>query len=387
MNQRSPLSLVALLLAPLASCHIHIDVDRDEPLGFDSIEQSVPIVLGEVEAEDGSTTTYSLQGQTTRSDDAPGTVYLTITTNDTQPVPFLGLDVGSIDVDAATALSVDPWQGVLVNEAEAGQPASEAGIQPGDVLLGVGDVRFGSFGEFVDYVKYEVEPGEDLRVEISRATDDGPRVTKEIDLTVGSRDQQESESTTEAMRADPSLFERAGLTVVTVPAERAAEIWGAARPTSLVTSVVTGSSAYKEGVRAGDRILAAEGVPVEAVEDVAELLRILDDGDRMKLELDGPLGPLAANVKVEDDVLEQSDVHIPVLYDREVRPHRSHTSVLDFIFQFGFNRHTKYWASRTRDVRKTTSLSILPLGMFEFKRTPTKKTNRIFWLIRWSSER
>lgn len=73
----------------------------------------------------------------------------------------LGLKVLGLDSDEATQLSLPKdLTGVLVGSVEGGSPASEAGLQPGDVIEKVGSQRVTSPAEFADAIKsLSVEKG------------------------------------------------------------------------------------------------------------------------------------------------------------------------------------------------------------------------------------
>ena len=43
--------------------------------------------------------------------------------------------------------------------------------------------------------------------------------------------------------------------------------------------------------------------------------------------------------------------------------------------------------SPSREPHHTSSLSLFPLGMFEFERGPTRSRTTLFWIITWSSRR
>lgn len=52
--------------------------------------------------------------------------------------PWAGIEVQPVDADIADALGLDRPQGVLVRALADGSPFAEAGVNPGDVILGVG---------------------------------------------------------------------------------------------------------------------------------------------------------------------------------------------------------------------------------------------------------
>ena len=152
----------------------------------------------------------------------------------------------------------------------------------------------------------------------------------------------------------------------------------------LVTSVVPGASAYDGGIRSGDRILECNGVPVTSA---VEVLHAAMGSDLLDVVVDGRLGEHTASVGTHESVDERTRLHIPIILDHTKRVNRTRTSFLDFIFQFGYNYHRTARASSTRRPVWETYLSILPLGMFEFKRSPDHSRNTIFCFITWSARR
>lgn len=67
----------------------------------------------------------------------------------------------------ATADALDRGRGVRVTEVAPGSPAQAAGIQPGDLLTGLGGVRIRSQEDY-DEIMSEVRPGMTLTVELLR---------------------------------------------------------------------------------------------------------------------------------------------------------------------------------------------------------------------------
>ncbi len=75
-----------------------------------------------------------------------------------QDQPYLG---------AVTVDTLDRGRGVRVTEVVPGSPAQAAGIQPGDLLTGLGGVRIRTLEDF-DEIMREVRPGMTLTVEVLR---------------------------------------------------------------------------------------------------------------------------------------------------------------------------------------------------------------------------
>jgi hypothetical protein len=174
------------------------------------------------------------------------------------------------------------------------------------------------------------------------------------------------------------------LEIATVPAQLSRELWAKDASTALVTGVVNGSAGYRGGLRGGDVVKACNGQPVV---DAAAILAAIDAGAKqLELEVDGALGPHRATIATTSDSESTSHFHIPILVHHDSRVGHSETSVLDFIFQFGFNHRRTSFRSSTRETNESSKLSILPFGMFEFERSPAVDKNRIFWFIRWSTQ-
>ncbi|HEX7341649.1 MAG TPA: Do family serine endopeptidase [Rhodanobacteraceae bacterium] len=70
----------------------------------------------------------------------------------------LGFSVENITPDQRAALKIKSGQGVVINNVQ-GQQAMQAGLQPGDVILMVGQYKVGSVSEFDRLTKY-IKPGD-----------------------------------------------------------------------------------------------------------------------------------------------------------------------------------------------------------------------------------
>ena len=382
LNRWASVALASLILAGASSCSIHFDFPED--FDFDGYKHdSGQTYLSEVETNDGRTTTYSLSGRPRHFPAGKKAMQagILISTKAALNVPYLGLNVTSVDTSDADQLGIVPWEGVLVTKVEGESAAALATLERGDLILAVDGQAIGSEEQFAELVSGSLLPGDDIVLDISRVVAEFTRKDMQVPLVVGSRSIEETEADRVNLQLDGTIVASTGLGVVTVPADLADEIYGLRQPTPLVSAVVTGSPAYFAGVRAGDRVLRANGVAVDTVDD----LRTQLGTGNLELQLDGPLGPHVATFEVRDDVLGKSDFEIPIIVDYESRADRTSLSVLEFIFLFGFSKDVEYHPSKTRSVNRTKRTSILPLGMFEFTRTPTKRTNRILWFITWSS--
>jgi len=299
-------------------------------------------------------------------------------------VARLDVKVVSIDKQLALKLNVEPWRGVCVRVPPGHSPAPEGGFQADDVLLSINGIELASAEQLKGVVESVLPPGKPATVRLLRR-DEG-REFREVSLEVSPTTKQIDETTTDRipLEAPAEITRRTGLQIATVPANLSREIWATEGTRALVTSVVSGSPGYEGGLRGGDIVTGCNGQPVSDAAAIEAALR--SGAEELLLEVDGPLGTHRATLRPIKDVDQRSRVRIPILIDYYSRVDRSTTSFLDFIFQFGFNYRRTSEPSTTREPNESTELSILPLGMFEFERSPEENKTTIFWFITWTSK-
>ena len=315
--------------------------------------------------------------------DEPGQVSILRETATTSEVAHFGLSVASVGTDVAAERGLTPWMGVLVTAVAEERAADVAGIRKHDLLVAFNGVELTSEEQIAEFIA-STRPGEQVVLGVSRAVEGGGRETLDVPIDVGAREVSKTSTERLPFATESAPWRRAGIEVFTVPSELAFEIWNSTAPVTLVTHVVPGSPGYLAGIRSGDHVLGCNEFVVEHARDISALMSEGDDS--VYLVVDGDLGPHESRVELVDDITDETGFDIPILIERSTRVDRSSTSVLDFIFQFGFNKRTRYLAAEDREPAVKRYVSILPLGMFEFTRSPGRSTNRIFWIIRWSTK-
>jgi serine protease DegQ len=80
---------------------------------------------------------------------------------------FVGVGPAPITPEIAAQLGIDRANGVLVQEVVPGGPAADAGIQPGDVLIRMGDRELEGVEDFLDEVRAR-KPGDKVGVTVLR---------------------------------------------------------------------------------------------------------------------------------------------------------------------------------------------------------------------------
>lgn len=335
--------------------------------------------LAERTSDDGVRTKYRVQPER-----GGGPALLRIETRSLD-VPYIGVSVRALNRDYAENLGLKPWRGVRITSIHGECAAREAGLRVGDVLVSLAGEELASVEEFKEVVAVLLQPGASTTGVRLRNDGSGAFVEESFEITPGTRTIEDSTTERIALDAPGEIVDRTGMQVATVDAELARESGMGEASLALVTGVVAGTSAYDAGVRGGDRIVGCNGAPVSGAGDVLKALRGGDS--KLKLVVEGELGEHSARVGTDEDIDARRRFHVPIVIDYSSRVDCTHTSFLDFIFQFGFNYRRTVRESKTREPAVETYFSLFPLGMFEFERSPKRDRNTLFWFITWSTHR
>jgi serine protease Do len=175
---------------------------------------------------------------------------------------YLGIEVGNLDFKDAQAFGLETTDGALVQAVVAGEPAAEAGIQHGDIILKVDDVPVAQTRDLIDYVSSK-PPGARVRVELLR---NGDRKNVQVELgerpgVTGGADEPEGDVQggidwlgLQYQNLTPGLRGMHGIP------EEAAGVW--------IIQVEPDSPLYDEGVRPGDLVSEVNGQPVSSVAEL-----------------------------------------------------------------------------------------------------------------------
>ena len=196
---------------------------------------------------------------------------------------FLGVYLSEVSPDLAELLNLPEERGAHVNQVIAESPAEEAGLEADDVILGWNETPVESARQFTRMVR-ETPPGRDVALRVFRKGE-------QIELTARIGTQPIFEPPTRRQTPDdetpgwcpalppPRFFGfpepfgepamptgRPRLGVVMQPlTDQLAAFFGLEdRSGALVSSVVEGSPADEQGVRAGDVILSVAGTDTES---------------------------------------------------------------------------------------------------------------------------
>jgi serine protease Do len=181
----------------------------------------------------------------------------------------LGVMIQGVDHDLAQTFGLREPMGALIASVEPGSAAEKAGLQPGDVVLGVDGVRVADSGDLPRLIG-EKRPGTRVRLEIWR---DGR--SRNVDATLDEM-QPETLAGAPAQRGEDAGG-KLGLTARALSPEEAGQLGVRG---GLAIEDVSGPAA-NAGLRPGDVILALNNQPVT---DVAQFRQLVErSGERFAL--------------------------------------------------------------------------------------------------------
>jgi serine protease Do len=200
---------------------------------------------------------------------------------------WLGVQIQPVTEEVAESLGLKEAGGALVANVEPGSPADEAGLRPGDVIVGMDDQRLESFKALPRLVG-ATQAGSKARLEVYR---DGK--LRDIEVGIGSMpDEQQVAAAEPEGEAKPA---RLGVRLTTLD-DQARQRYGLSEDAQgvLVVDVERGSPAARAGIRAGQIISMvgqsavetpqqiAERVEQAAAEERASLLLLVEDRDQKR---------------------------------------------------------------------------------------------------------
>jgi serine protease Do len=182
---------------------------------------------------------------------------------------WLGVTIQDVDENTAKALGLSESKGALVASVRTGDPADEAGIRVGDVIVSVNGKPIESAGDLTRTIG-GLPPDETVNMTVWRKGE-----VKELEVTLGERE-------VEVARGMPAEKQQQGdvlgMELKTVNAEEAESLGLTSARGLLVVEVMDASPAAEANIRPGDVILEANGQPVDDVSALEDVL----DGDASK---------------------------------------------------------------------------------------------------------
>jgi len=172
---------------------------------------------------------------------------------------YLGVGIQDLDSEAARELGLPNAEGVIINRVASEGAASDAGLQAGDVVVGVNETRVRSTSELQEYVG-RFRPGEAVQVDYWRG---GKKLRSRITL-------KDVNNSTQIARAQgDELEEELGFALRNLSREeqRKLRLQGVA-----VSSVRRGSVVYQTNMQPGFIITSVNGKRVNTVNEAVEAM-------------------------------------------------------------------------------------------------------------------
>ena len=183
---------------------------------------------------------------------------------------WLGVTIQDVDENTARALGLSEPKGALVASVRPEDPAAEAGIRVGDVIVSVNGKSIENAGDLTRTIG-RLSPDETVNMTVWRQGE-----VSELEVTLGERD-------VDVARAMPAQEQQQGdllgMELKTVTAEEAESLGLTSPKGLLVVEIADASPSAEANIRPGDVILEANG---QAVNSLSELQEVLDDDARKK---------------------------------------------------------------------------------------------------------
>jgi serine protease Do len=180
---------------------------------------------------------------------------------------WLGVQIQPVTEDIAESIGLENAEGALVTEAQDDSPASEAGVEAGDVITAVDGNAVESPRELARLIA-KIDPGTDVEVTLWRGGSE-----EEVSVELGEFPEMERHAALDRggeNTAQTGTLEGFGLTVT-----------GADDGEGLVvTDVDPGGTAAERGIRPGDVIVAVNSAEVSSGDDVDEAIKAAEQAGR-----------------------------------------------------------------------------------------------------------
>ncbi len=199
---------------------------------------------------------------------------------------YLGVGIRDLEYIEARYYKLAEPNGALVQSVEPDTPAEKAGVESGDVILGVDDHDVVATRDLIDYVA-ALAPGEGVELEILR---DFKRVKLDVVLEERPLQVAENDSARPAPTRDEGT-EWLGLELRPLTADLRERSGLDRRQRGVLVSDVSARSVFAEkGFRAGVVITGIDDSEIRDLDDLEQATAGLDSGDLIRVEAVVPGG-------------------------------------------------------------------------------------------------
>lgn len=188
---------------------------------------------------------------------------------------WLGVGIQSLTKELAEQFGIKEGRGVLINEVYEHDPAHEAGIKPGDIILSVDDNPVDSPNQLSRLVA-RVGPGENAKIRLLR---DGKELTYLVPM--GEKQEKSVLASLPLQKSEVTL----GLDVQAVTAALAEQFELQETVGVLVSKVEPGGLAHTEGIKEGDLINEVNRQTVRTVTQFTDAVAKVKPGQTVLLRI------------------------------------------------------------------------------------------------------
>ena len=182
---------------------------------------------------------------------------------------WLGVSIQDVDQDTAKALNLPEAKGALVSSVRPGEPADEAGIQVGDVIVSVQGNSIEDAGELTRAIG-DMSPGQEVEITIRR---NGK--VKKLTVELGLRDLDRQAAKEEQQESSDKLL--LGMKVRKLNEKEARSLEMATAKGLVVLGIKQGSPAAKANIQRGDVILRANKHTVNSRNELKQIIEQAED--------------------------------------------------------------------------------------------------------------
>jgi len=190
---------------------------------------------------------------------------------------WLGVMISGVDEEMAQAFDFDRAEGALVQSVVDGSPAEDGGVQDGDIVLKVDDVRIADPDQLTNLIA-TYAPGTRVRLTVWR---DNERKTLTVKL--GERPSDGMAGLQESPQQQRE--NRLGIEVENLTRSLAERLGYEDEEGVVITDVRSNSIADREGLREGDLIVSVNRTAVKDVGDFNRIVSDLETGEIVLLRL------------------------------------------------------------------------------------------------------
>ena len=198
---------------------------------------------------------------------------------------WLGVQIQDLSRSLKKSLKTGANYGAVVEEVTDDSPASESGIEPGDVIIKFGKKTIRDADDLIDEVKTS-KPGDKVEVQFFRGSN---KLNKSVTLESRKSDLTIAIPKIPKLPAIPrfgAIFpnEQQGMELQELNEDLASYFDVPADGGALVTDVDRDSPADKAGLKAGDVITHFDGEPIDSIADFQKLIQERDEEETVQLD-------------------------------------------------------------------------------------------------------